>query len=543
MANNKEIVFGTDVRTKMMKGINTVANTVEVTLGPKGRNVILEKADGLPVITKDGVSVAREITLEDKFENMGAQLLKDVASRANDEAGDGTTTATVLGREIARRGIKLVESGHDPIEVQRGMNMMLAFALEELDKMAKPCVDTASVANVAAISANNDILLGNLIAEAMEAVGHNGIITVEDGTTFKDTIEYTEGLDFARGYLAPQFINNAEKQSADMENPFILLVDHKVHVVKDILPCLEAAKSKNAPILIIAEDFSPEALQALVVNKMRGAIDVVCVKAPGIGETRKGILRDIAVAVGGKVVSNEIEDKPVFTEEHLGRSSKAVVTQGRTTIIEGEGDQQEIGAYIEELRGQAKAATHSNDADMFNHRIARLAGGVAIIKVGATSEVEMKEKKDRIEDALNATRAAVEEGIVVGGGHALYRIASLLEADDSVWKDLQGDMLYGASELLTAIRRPFRKIIDNTGASYQKVEVEVDNHEDAAYGYNSATAEYGNLLEMGVIDPVKVTKSSLKYAVSVAGTVLTTEAGVGIIPKENAFGMDMSMFG
>lgn len=543
MSNNKEIVYGTDVRSALMRGFTAVADAVEVTLGPKGRNVILQKTDGLPIITKDGVSVAREIQLEDKFENMGVQLLRDVASRANEEAGDGTTTATVLGREIARRGIKLVESGHDPIEIQRGMNKMLAYIIEELDKMAEPCVHADSVANVAAISANNDKRLGNLIAEAMEAVGHNGIITVEDGTTFKDTIEYTEGLDFARGYLAPQFINNSEKQSADMNNPFILLVDHKIHVVKDILPCLEAAKAKNAPILIIAEDFAPEALQALVVNKMRGAIDVVCVKAPGIGETRKGILRDIAVSVGGKVVSNEIEAKPVYTEAHLGRASKVMVTQSRTTIIEGEGDQAEIEAYVEDLRGQAKMATHSNDVDMFNHRIARLAGGVAIIKVGATSEVEMKEKKDRIEDALNATRAAVEEGIVVGGGHALYRIAAVLDADELVWKELEGDMLYGASELLNSIRRPFRKIIENTGASYHKVEVEVDNVNDVAYGYNSATAQFGNLLDMGVIDPVKVTKSSLKYAVSVAGTVLTTEAGVGIIPKENAFGMDMSMFG
>ncbi|MBY7787637.1 chaperonin GroEL [Vibrio fluvialis] len=536
----KDVKFGNDARVKMLEGVNVLADAVKVTLGPKGRNVVLDKSFGAPTITKDGVSVAREIELEDKFQNMGAQMVKEVASQANDAAGDGTTTATVLAQAIVNEGLKAVAAGMNPMDLKRGIDKAVIAAVEELKALSVPCEDTKAIAQVGTISANSDLSVGNIIAEAMEKVGRDGVITVEEGQALQDELDVVEGMQFDRGYLSPYFINNQEAGSVDLESPFILLVDKKVSNIRELLPVLEGVAKASRPLLIVAEDVEGEALATLVVNNMRGIVKVAAVKAPGFGDRRKAMLQDIAILTGGTVISEEIGlelEKAVL--EDLGQAKRVTITKENTTIIDGAGDEVAIQGRVAQIRQQIEDATSDYDKEKLQERVAKLAGGVAVIKVGAATEVEMKEKKDRVEDALHATRAAVEEGVVAGGGVALIRAASKLT-------ELSGDneeQNVGIRVALRAMEAPIRQIAKNAGDEDSVVANNVKAGE-GNYGYNAATGVYGDMIAMGILDPTKVTRSALQFAASVAGLMITTEAMVTDLPKKDGPSMpDMGGMG
>ncbi len=540
----KEVKFGFDARERMAEGVNILANAVKVTLGPKGRNVVLEKSFGAPTVTKDGVSVAREIELEDKFENMGAQLVKEVASKTNDEAGDGTTTATVLAQAIVREGMKAVAAGMNPMDLNRGIHKAVNALVDEIKSMSKPCDTKESIAQVGTISANNDPEIGNLIAEAMDKVGKEGVITVEEGNSLTDELEVVEGMEFDRGYLSPYFVTNQDKMVAELENPYILLHDKKISNIRDLLPILEAVARQNRPLLVIAEDVEGEALATLVINNMRGIVKVAAVKAPGFGERRKAMLQDIAVLTGGTVISEELGMTLEGTSiDDLGQAKRVVVGKDNTTIVDGLGDKGDIEARVAQIKAQIEQTTSDYDREKLQERLAKLAGGVAVIKLGAATEVEMKEKKDRVEDALNATRAAVEEGIVPGGGVALIRAKSNIAG--KVKGDNQ-DQEVGVDIIMRAVEEPLRQIAFNCGLEGSVVVNKVAEGE-GAFGFNAATEEYGDMLKMGVIDPAKVTRTALQNAASVAGLIITTEAMVAGKPKPEtpapAGGGDMGMGG
>ena len=536
----KDVRFGDEARNKMLKGVNILANAVRVTLGPKGRNVILDKSFGAPLITKDGVSVAKEIELEDKFENMGAQMVKEVASKANDEAGDGTTTATVLAQNIINEGVKAVAAGMNPMDLKRGIDKAVVAAVAELKALSQPCADTKAIAQVGTISANSDDEIGQIIANAMDKVGKEGVITVEEGQGLANELAVVEGMQFDRGYLSPYFINNAEAGQVELDNPFILTVDKKISNIRELLPVLEGVAKSGKPLLIIAEDLEGEALATLVVNNMRGIVKVSAVKAPGFGDRRKAMLQDIAVLTGGVVISEEIGlELEKATLEDLGTAKRVVITKDNTTIIDGAGEQDAIDGRVKQIRQQVEDATSDYDKEKLQERLAKLAGGVAVIKVGAATEIEMKEKKHRVEDALHATRAAVEEGVVPGGGVALVRVAAKLA-------DLRGineDQNHGIKIALRAMEAPLRQIVDNAG---DEPSVVVNNVKagEGNYGYNAATGVYGDMLEMGILDPTKVTRSALQFAASVGSLMITTEAMVTELPKKDAPAMpDMGGMG
>ncbi|GAL23451.1 chaperonin GroEL [Vibrio sp. SCSIO 43140] len=536
----KDVKFGNDARVKMLEGVNVLADAVKVTLGPKGRNVVLDKSFGAPTITKDGVSVAREIELEDKFQNMGAQMVKEVASQANDAAGDGTTTATVLAQAIVNEGLKAVAAGMNPMDLKRGIDKAVIAAVEELKALSVPCEDTKAIAQVGTISANSDESVGNIIAEAMEKVGRDGVITVEEGQALQDELDVVEGMQFDRGYLSPYFINNQEAGSVDLESPFILLIDKKVSNIRELLPTLEAVAKASRPLLIIAEDVEGEALATLVVNNMRGIVKVAAVKAPGFGDRRKSMLQDIAVLTAGTVISEEVGlDLEKVTLEDLGQAKRVSITKENTTIIDGVGEEAMIQGRVTQIRQQIEDATSDYDKEKLQERVAKLAGGVAVIKVGAATEVEMKEKKDRVEDALHATRAAVEEGVVAGGGVALIRAASKVEGLEGANEEQN----VGIRVALRAMEAPIRQITANAGDEESVVANNVKAGE-GSYGYNAATGEYGDMIAMGILDPTKVTRSALQFAASVAGLMITTEAMVTDVPQKDAPAMpDMGGMG
>ncbi|MDG6267822.1 chaperonin GroEL [Glaesserella parasuis] len=536
----KDVKFGNDARVKMLKGVNVLADAVKVTLGPKGRNVVLDKAFGAPTITKDGVSVAREIELEDKFENMGAQMVKEVASKANDAAGDGTTTATVLAQAIVNEGLKAVAAGMNPMDLKRGIDKAVAAVVEELKSLSKPCETSKEIEQVGTISANSDSTVGKLIAQAMEKVGKEGVITVEDGTGLEDALDVVEGMQFDRGYLSPYFINKPEAGTVELENPYILLVDKKISNIREILPVLEAVAKAGKPLLIIAEDIEGEALATLVVNTIRGIVKVAAVKAPGFGDRRKAMLQDIAILTAGTVISEEIGmELEKATIEELGQAKRVVISKDNTTIIDGVGDEVQIKARVAQIRQQIEDSTSDYDKEKLQERVAKLAGGVAVIKVGAATEVEMKEKKDRVDDALHATRAAVEEGIIAGGGVALVRAASKV-AD--VVKGDNEEQNVGIRLALRAMEAPLRQIVTNAGEEASVVARNVKDG-NGNYGYNAATEQYGDMLEMGILDPTKVTRSALQFAASIAGLMITTECMVTDLPKEEKADLGAGMGG
>ena len=526
----KDVKFGNDARVKMLKGVNVLADAVKVTLGPKGRNVILDKSFGAPTITKDGVSVAREIELEDKFENMGAQMVKEVASKANDAAGDGTTTATVLAQAIVNEGLKAVAAGMNPMDLKRGIDKAVSAVVSELKNLSKPCETSKEIEQVGTISANSDSIVGQLIAQAMEKVGKEGVITVEDGTGLDDELAVVEGMQFDRGYLSPYFINKPETATVELDNPYILLVDKKVSNIRELLPVLEGVAKAGKPLLIIAEDIEGEALATLVVNTMRGIVKVAAVKAPGFGDRRKAMLQDIAILTAGTVISEEIGmELEKATLEDLGQAKRVVINKDNTTIIDGVGDEAQIKGRVAQIRQQIEESTSDYDKEKLQERVAKLAGGVAVIKVGAATEVEMKEKKDRVDDALHATRAAVEEGIVTGGGVALVRAATKVAAT------LKGDneeQDVGIKLALRAMEAPLRQIVTNAGEEASVVASAVKNGE-GNFGYNAGTEQYGDMIEMGILDPTKVTRSALQFAASVAGLMITTECMVTDLPKDD----------
>ena len=526
----KDVKFGNDARVKMLKGVNVLADAVKVTLGPKGRNVILDKSFGAPTITKDGVSVAREIELEDKFENMGAQMVKEVASKANDAAGDGTTTATVLAQAIVNEGLKAVAAGMNPMDLKRGIDKAVSAVVSELKNLSKPCETSKEIEQVGTISANSDSIVGQLIAQAMEKVGKEGVITVEDGTGLDDELAVVEGMQFDRGYLSPYFINKPETATVELDNPYILLVDKKVSNIRELLPVLEGVAKAGKPLLIIAEDIEGEALATLVVNTMRGIVKVAAVKAPGFGDRRKAMLQDIAILTAGTVISEEIGmELEKATLEDLGQAKRVVINKDNTTIIDGVGDEAQIKGRVAQIRQQIEESTSDYDKEKLQERVAKLAGGVAVIKVGAATEVEMKEKKDRVDDALHATRAAVEEGIVAGGGVALVRAAGKVAAT------LKGDneeQDVGIKLALRAMEAPLRQIVTNAGEEASVVASAVKNGE-GNFGYNAGTEKYGDMIEMGILDPTKVTRSALQFAASVAGLMITTECMVTDLPKDD----------
>ncbi|MFZ7236031.1 chaperonin GroEL [Avibacterium gallinarum] len=536
----KDVKFGNDARVKMLNGVNILADAVKVTLGPKGRNVILDKAFGAPTITKDGVSVAREIELEDKFENMGAQMVKEVASKANDAAGDGTTTATVLAQAIVNEGLKAVAAGMNPMDLKRGIDKAVSAVVAELKALSKPCESSKEIEQVGTISANSDNVVGKLIAEAMEKVGKEGVITVEDGTGLEDELAVVEGMQFDRGYLSPYFINKPEAATVEFDNPFILLVDKKISNIRELLPVLEAVAKAGKPLLIIAEDVEGEALATLVVNTMRGIVKVAAVKAPGFGDRRKAMLQDIAILTAGTVISEEIGmELEKATLEDLGQAKRVVINKDNTTIIDGVGEEAQIKGRVAQIRQQIEESTSDYDKEKLQERVAKLAGGVAVIKVGAATEVEMKEKKDRVEDALHATRAAVEEGIVAGGGVALIRAATKVAAS------LKGDneeQNVGIKLALRAMEAPLRQIVTNAGEEASVVASAVKSGE-GNFGYNAGSEQYGDMIEMGILDPTKVTRSALQFAASIAGLMITTEAMVTEIPKEDKADLGAGMGG
>ena len=525
----KDVKFGNDARVKMLKGVNILADAVKVTLGPKGRNVVLDKSFGAPTITKDGVSVAREIELEDKFENMGAQMVKEVASKANDAAGDGTTTATVLAQAIVNEGLKAVAAGMNPMDLKRGIDKAVTAVVAELKSLSKPCETSKEIEQVGTISANSDSIVGQLIAQAMEKVGKEGVITVEDGTGLEDELDVVEGMQFDRGYLSPYFINKPETATVELDNPFILLVDKKISNIRELLPVLEGVAKAGKPLLIIAEDVEGEALATLVVNTMRGIVKVAAVKAPGFGDRRKAMLQDIAILTAGTVISEEIGmELEKATLEDLGQAKRVVINKDNTTIIDGIGDEAQIQGRVAQIRQQIEESTSDYDKEKLQERVAKLAGGVAVIKVGAATEVEMKEKKARVEDALHATRAAVEEGVVAGGGVALIRAASKV-ADLRCDNEEQN---VGIKLALRAMEAPLRQIVTNAGEEASVVASAVKNGE-GNFGYNAGTEQYGDMIAMGILDPTKVTRSALQFAASVAGLMITTECMVTELPKDD----------
>jgi chaperonin GroEL len=524
----KEVRFSDDARHRMVKGVNILANAVKVTLGPKGRNAVLEKSFGAPTITKDGVSVAKEIELKDKFENMGAQMVKEVASATSDEAGDGTTTATVLAQAIIREGLKAVHSGSNPMDVKRGIDLAVTTASEELKKLSKPCKDTKAIAQVGTISANADESIGKTIAQAMEKVGKEGVITVEEGTSLQNELDVVEGMQFDRGYLSPYFINDQANQTAVLESPLILLYDKKISNIRELLPLLDGIAKAGKPLLVVAEDIEGEALATLVVNTIRGIVKVAGVKAPGFGDRRKAMLQDIATLTGGTVISDEVGlSLEKATLNDLGKAKKIIVEKENTTIIDGAGKPTDIKARVEQIRAQIEEATSDYDKEKLQERVAKLSGGVAVIKVGAATEIEMKEKKARVEDALHATRAAVEEGVVPGGGVAFVRVLKALEKLEGANEDQK----YGIKILARAIEEPLRQIVDNAGDDAAVVLNKVREGK-GNFGYNAATGEYGDMIEMGILDPTKVTRLALQNAASVAGLLLTTEVMVAEAPKD-----------
>ncbi len=535
----KDVQFGNEVRQKMVSGVNTLANAVRVTLGPKGRNVVVDRAFGGPHITKDGVTVAKEIELKDKFENMGAQMVKEVASKTNDVAGDGTTTATVLAQAIVAEGMKYVTAGMNPTDLKRGIDKAVAALVEELKNIAKPCDTSKEIAQVGSISANSDEQVGAIIAEAMEKVGKEGVITVEDGKSLENELDVVEGMQFDRGYLSPYFINDAEKQIAALDNPFVLLFDKKISNIRDLLPVLEQVAKASRPLLIIAEDVEGEALATLVVNNIRGILKTVAVKAPGFGDRRKAMLQDIAILTGGTVIAEEVGlSLEKATLEDLGQAKRIEIGKENTTIIDGFGDAAQIEARVAEIRQQIETATSEYDKEKLQERVAKLAGGVAVIKVGAATEVEMKEKKDRVEDALHATRAAVEEGVVAGGGVALLRARAALENLHTG----NADQDAGVQIVLRAIESPLRQIVANAGGEPSVVVNKVLEGK-GNYGYNAGSGEYGDMIEMGVLDPAKVTRSALQHAASIAGLMLTTDCMIAEIPEEKPAMPDMGGMG
>ncbi|WP_107857427.1 chaperonin GroEL [Neisseria subflava] len=535
----KDVQFGNEVRQKMVNGVNVLANAVRVTLGPKGRNVVLDRAFGGPHITKDGVSVAKEIELKDKFENMGAQMVKEVASKTNDVAGDGTTTATVLAQSIVAEGMKYVTAGMNPTDLKRGIDKAVAALVEELKNIAKPCDTSKEIAQVGSISANSDEQVGAIIAEAMEKVGKEGVITVEDGKSLENELDVVEGMQFDRGYLSPYFINDAEKQIAALDNPFVLLFDKKISNIRDLLPVLEQVAKASRPLLIIAEDVEGEALATLVVNNIRGILKTVAVKAPGFGDRRKAMLQDIAILTGGVVISEEVGlSLEKATLDDLGQAKRIEIGKENTTIIDGFGDAAKIEARVAEIRQQIETATSEYDKEKLQERVAKLAGGVAVIKVGAATEVEMKEKKDRVEDALHATRAAVEEGVVAGGGVALLRARAALENLHTG----NADQDAGVQIVLRAVESPLRQIVANAGGEPSVVVNKVLEGK-GNYGYNAGSGEYGDMIEMGVLDPAKVTRSALQHAASIAGLMLTTDCMIAEIPEEKPAMPDMGGMG
>ena len=525
----KQVLFGDDARTKMVRGINVLANAVKVTLGPKGRNVVLERSFGGPTVTKDGVSVAKEIELKDKFENMGAAMVREVASKTSDNAGDGTTTATVLAQAIVDEGMKFVAAGMNPMDLKRGIDKAVAAAITELKKLSKPTTTNKEIAQVGAISANSDEEIGQIISEAMDKVGKEGVITVEDGKSLKNELEVVEGMQFDRGYVSPYFINQPEKQAAVLENPFILLHDKKISNIRELLPVLEQVAKAARPLVIIAEDIDGEALATLVVNSIRGILKVVAVKAPGFGDRRSAMLEDIAVLTGGTVISSNVGlslDKATLAQ--LGSAKKVEVTKENTTIIDGAGDAAAIENRVKNIRTQIEGASSDYDREKLQERVAKLAGGVALIKVGAATEVEMKEKKARVEDALHATRAAVEEGIVPGGGVALIRAKLAI-------KDIKGDndeQNAGIRIVLRAMEEPLRQIVANAGDE-PSVVVNTVAQGEGNFGYNAQSAKYGDMVEMGVLDPTKVTRTALQNAASVASLILTTDCMVADLPADD----------
>ena len=529
----KDVKFGDLARARMVEGVNILADAVKVTLGPKGRNVVLERSYGAPTVTKDGVSVAKEIELKDKFANMGAQMLKEVASKTSDIAGDGTTTATVLAQSIVREGMKYVAAGMNPMDLKRGIDKTVTSVVEQLKKLSKPCSTNKEIAQVGSISANADSSIGDIIAQAMEKVGKEGVITVEDGKSLENELDVVEGMQFDRGYLSPYFINNPDKQIAILENPYVLLFDKKISNIRDLLPVLEQIAKAGRPLLIVAEDVEGEALATLVVNNIRGVLKTCAVKAPGFGDRRKAMLEDIAILTGGQVIAEEVGltlEKATLTE--LGEAKRVEIGKENTTIIDGNGSESNIEARVKQIRAQIEEATSDYDKEKLQERVAKLAGGVALIKVGAATEVEMKEKKARVEDALHATRAAVEEGIVPGGGVALLR------ARTAVGKSLKGDNAdqdAGIKIVLRAIEQPLREIVANAGDEPSVVVNTVINGK-ANYGYNASTGEYGDMVEMGVLDPTKVTRTALQNAASIASLMLTTDCMIAELVEEKPAG-------
>ena len=536
----KDVKFSSEARDLMMSGVNTLADAVKVTLGPKGRNVVLDKSFGSPAITKDGVSVAQEIELDGKFENMGAQMVKEVASKTNDIAGDGTTTATVLAQTLISEGVKSVAAGMNPMDLKRGIDKATEAVVATLQKSSQPCKDSDSIAQVGTISANSDVSVGAIIAEAMEKVGKEGVITVEEGSTLENELDVVEGMQFDRGYLSPYFINNQESMTADLEHPYILLHDAKISNIRDLLPALEAVQKAGKPLLIIAEDIEGEALATLVVNNMRGIVKVAAVKAPGFGDRRKAILEDIAVLTGGTVISEEVGlSLEGITEDQLGTAKRVEIGKDNTTVIDGAGAKKDISARIGQIKTQIDATSSDYDREKLQERLAKLSGGVAVIKVGAATEVEMKEKKDRVDDALHATRAAVEEGVVPGGGVAFVRAISSL---DKVSGD-NSDQDVGISICRRALEAPLRQIVTNGGGEASVVLNEVLKGK-SNFGYNAATEEYGDMLKMGILDPTKVARAALQHAASISGLMITTEAMVTDMPQDSAPAMpDMGGMG
>ena len=526
----KIVKFGDDARQKMLAGVNVLADAVKTTLGPKGRNVVLDKSFGAPTVTKDGVSVAKEIELEDKFENMGAQMVKEVASKASDDAGDGTTTATVLAQAIVNEGLKSVAAGMNPMDLKRGIDKAVIAAVEQVKSVAQPCEDSKSIAQVGTISANSDTQVGDIIAEAMEKVGKEGVITVEEGNSLENELDVVEGMQFDRGYLSPYFITNQDNMSVEHDSPFILLVDKKISNIRELLPVLEAVAKAGKPLIIIGEDVEGEALATLVVNNMRGIVKVAACKAPGFGDRRKAMLQDIAILTGATVISEEVGlDLESTTLEHLGQAKRFTMSKENSVIVDGSGDAEDIKARVNQIRAQIEETSSDYDREKLQERVAKLAGGVAVIKVGAATEVEMKEKKARVEDALHATRAAVEEGVVPGGGVALVRAAIAVE-------ELKGDnedQNHGIAAALRAMQAPLRQIVDNSGDE-SSVVLDKIKGQDGNYGYNAGTGEYGDMIEMGILDPAKVTRTALQAAGSIAGLMITTEAMVADKPEEKS---------
>lgn len=535
----KQIKFSDDARKRMARGVNLLADAVKTTLGPKGRNVVLEKSFGAPTVTKDGVSVAKEIELKDKFENMGAQMVKEVASKTSDVAGDGTTTATVLAQSIVNEGLKGVTAGMNPMDLKRGIDQAIIAAVKEIEQLAVPCTDSKAIAQVGTISANGDSRIGQIIAEAMEKVGKEGVITVDEGRGFEDELEVVEGMQFDRGYLSPYFVTNQDTMAVELEDPLLLLVDKKISNIRELLPVLESVAKAGKPLVIISEDIEGEALATLVVNNMRGIVKVAAAKAPGFGDRRKAMLQDIAILTGGTVISEEVGlTLEQANLDHLGSAKRITMSKENTTIIDGSGAEGDIEARVSQIRAQIEETSSDYDREKLQERVAKLAGGVAVIRVGAATEVEMKEKKARVEDALHSTRAAVEEGVVPGGGTALVRVLTKI-------KNLTGDnedQTHGIAIALRAMESPLRQIVTNAG---EEASVIVNRIKDGEgnYGYNAQTGEYGDLFDMGVLDPAKVTRSALQSAGSVAGLMITTEAMIAEDPDEKEAAPDMSGMG